>query len=402
MRKKIITWIVFSIFAAFVVMAMTSCKGKEKKQSTKKQTVIVAKLKTPVTRLFFTGSLLPIDTIEVTSPVEGRVSKLKFSYGQEVKKNQLLVVLSSKTLAENFRKAVSDFLQKKDAYDNAIQSFEGNKALYKAGIISKENFLSERSQYENTVLSYFQSQYDLEKLLEKAKVEYKPIEQLQLADIKQISKLLRRKFNDIEVYSPASGVALFPTSESGGDSNDSQNGKTGKLEVGTKVKSGQTLLSIGDLSGLSTQFNVSEINVNRIKKDMPAVITGDAFPGITLKGFVSQVSSQANPQQGGGGDGQTSLSMFNVNVKIPKLTPEQKKIIHVGMTAKIAISIKEKPVVMLPITAIKTKKGINTVTLIDKSGQKKTVNVTLGSTTPEGQVAIISGVKSGDKVVVND
>lgn len=404
MEKKLIKLFLLIFVITFSSLLM-SCQNKQKQQAQKKETIIVAKLKTPVTRLFFHGTLMPIDNIPVVSPVDGRLAEIKFIYGEEVIKGELLARINSSQLADDYRKAVSDYLQKKDAYATSEQSYQGSLALYKAGIISKEEFLSEQSQYENTVLSFFQSRYELEKVLAKAKINISEIEKLTLKDVDQIDKVLRRSFSRINVYSPGTGVALFPVDDSSsgdgsGNGGSSSGQKSGRLVIGTELKAGQLMLNIGDLRGLSAKITVSEININRIKVNMKASVTGDAFPGITLKGYVAQVSSQANPQASGG-DGQSNLSMFNVLIKVPHITKEQRKIIHVGMTAKIEIDIKEKSRVMLPIKAITSKNGENFVTVL-KNGIKKQVAVTVGSTTPEGEISVHSGIKPGDKVVIID
>lgn len=405
MEKKFIKLFSF-LFLVILFCFLLSCQKEKAQQEKKKETIVVAKMHTPVKRLFFHGTLMPIDNIPVVSPVDGRLAEIKFVYGEEVIKGQLLARINSEQLADDYRKAVSDYLQKKDAYDTGLQSFQGSLALYKAGIISKEEFLSEQSQYENTVLSFFQSRYALEKVLVKAKVNIAEIEKLTLKDVTQVDKVLRRSFARIDVFSPGTGVALFPVddSSSGGDGGGDGNGsgtssgqKTGRLVIGTELKAGQLMLNIGDLRGLSARIKVSEININRIKVKMKALVTGDAFPNITLKGYVAQVSSQANPQSTGGGE--SNLSMFNVLVKIPHITDEQRKIIHVGMTARIEIDIKEKPRIMLPLKAVTSKNGENYVTLLE-NGTKKQVSVTVGDTTPDGKISILKGIKDGDKVVI--
>jgi len=69
------------------------------------------------------------------------------------------------------------------------------------------------------------------------------------------------------------------------------------------------------------------------------------------------------------------------------------------MTSKIEIDIKKQPVIMVPIAAVFRKNGGAGVTIIDKSGKRRVVSVVTGFTTPT-QVAIVSGVKDGDRVVV--
>ena len=169
---------------------------------------------------------------------------------------------------------------------------------------------------------------------------------------------------------------------------------SGKLETGYPVKAEQLLLSIGDLSGLSATFDVSEVDIDRIHKNMDVIVSGDAFPGQKLKGFIYAVSVQANLNSG-----ESGLSMFTVKIKMPTIDQKIMDKIRVGMTAKFEVDIKSSPRIMLPVNAVSEKNGQSEVTTVDSKGKQKSVSVVTGETTPT-QVVIISGIKSGDKVVV--
>jgi len=129
--KKIITLIVFSGMAAMLCCGLTACKAKDKAIQ-KREKIITAKLKARSMPLYFNGTLKPVKVIPVTSPVDGRVSTLNFQYGEDVDKNQNLVTINSTELAKEFRTTTTTYLQKKDAFDNAKESFQGTEGLYKA------------------------------------------------------------------------------------------------------------------------------------------------------------------------------------------------------------------------------------------------------------------------------
>ena len=383
------------VVLALLILLVAGCQQESAdKKDQASETIVTAKKESRKTQLFFNGTLEPLQIISVTSPIEGRVAKINFNYGEPVSKDQTVVMLSSDQLAEEYRKVITNYLQRKDAYDNGTEAFRGSKALSEAGITSRESFLTDKSQYENEVLSFLQARFELQQVFNKTQIDPATIRNLRLGDTEAITKVLNRSFDNIEVKSQATGVALFPIAKEG--SSDDSAGK--KLEVGSEVKQGQLLLSVGDLSGLSASVKVSEINVNRIRPGMDAIVTGDAFPGIELKGKVTQVASQADPDQAG----ETSLSQFNVMITIPKITDAQRKIIRVGMTAKIALDIVEPPAIMIPIKALKSKDDKTVVMVIDKNGQRKEVEVETGSTSPEGDIAIVSGIQEGDKVVVDN
>lgn len=372
---------------------VTACHHKEKSKNTAKKQIIVAKFDTPVQRLYYSGTLLPIETVGVEAPVAGNITDVGFTYGDRVTKGQMLLVLHSRQLADNYRKTVNDFLHKKQTYQTQKELFAGTQALYKAGIVSRNEYQNAKDQFENTALDYLQSQFELQKVLHTANVDPKQIEALSIAQTDVVNKILERRFRRIEITAPSDGIALFPSKDSGGSSNNG-NDSSQKIINGIDVKEGQLLLQIGNLSGLSAKFDVSEIDIDRIHTGIPVIVTGNAFPGVVLKGVIVAVSSQANQNSG-----QSGLSTFSVKTKIPHLDAAIAKKIRVGMTAKFEIDIQGEPKLMLPVNAVTEKNGENVVTIMDADGKEKAVTVVTGSTTPT-QVAIISGIKAGDKVVV--
>lgn len=367
-------------------MCLSACDKEKKKPQ--HDHVVVAKLQTPVQRLYYSSTLSPISTTPVVAPVAGNVEKMFFSYGEKVPQGKKLLVINSHPLSQEYRKTVSDFLQKKQAYVTGKLSFAGTQALFNAGVIPRSQYSSEQTQFNNAALDFLQARYQLRKVLRTANMDPSHIEQLSISDTTKVNALLQRHFSHIVVNAPIEGVALYPTSKTGSSAK--------ALSVGSTLKNNQVLLLIGDLSGLSAKFQVSEIDIDRIVKNMVVKVTSNAFPMIKLQGYVTSVSSQAAQNSNDSG-----LSMFNVSVKIPHLSDAAAKKIRVGMTAKFEIDIKSQKQIMLPVAAVFQKNGLSMVTVIDKDGIKKAVPVVTGNTTPSS-VAIRSGIKPGDRVVIHD
>lgn len=387
-RLKMTAWIFALLLMSLLVFSCgkKSANGKEKTFLVKEEPIS--------TSLYFPGTLAPISTVAVTSPVDGHVSHLRFSYGLPVKKGQELVAIASNRAAEAYQKAISEYLQRKSDYMTNSISFDGDTALYKAGIISRETYFAAKSSHETTVLNFYQAKFALEKILEQMKIDSAGILALNLSEMTKVQKLLNQKFTHIVVASPTDGVALFPVPGNGGSDNKE---KTGKLTPGSDLKAGQLMLFVGDLSGLQATINVSEVDVNQIKSGMKATLTGDAFPGVTLVGSVVSVSSQANPDSGSQGN----LAQFTALIKIPKITPQEAAIIRVGMTSKIKIKFEQGKKIVVPLSAIVTKEGQSFVMVVSPSGEHKKVPVTVGSTTANG-IIILNGVSPGARVVLND
>ncbi len=91
--------------------------------------------------------------------------------------------------------------------------------------------------------------------------------------------------------------------------------------------------------------------------------------------------------------------MFEVRISIPDVTPEQRRIIRVGMSGAAELDIPEPPQIFLPIKAVIQKNGKTVVTVEDKDGVRREVVVITGKTTLT-EVAIVKGISPGDRVVV--
>ena len=139
---------------------------------------------------------------------------------------------------------------------------------------------------------------------------------------------------------------------------------------------------------------MNELTINQINAGQPVIITGIAFPDITLQGKVSRVDKQGLSASGG-------LPTFNVQVSAV-LTPAQQKVIHVGMSANIQMNLTDPPAISIPITAINETNSQTLVTIYDaQTGKLKQVPVQTGKTS-ETSVMITSGLKAGDRLVVPD
>ena len=395
MRKGIIKSVVVCVL---IPLCLVSCQSKETDKKAKAAPVktIVATKKALTIDLKFNGTLMPIRAYSVVSPVEGRVNKINFKYGDYVKKGQLLFVLSSPTLKDNFSKAVTEFLTQKSAYLNEKSTYAGDKMLYKAGVISEADYLSSKSSADSALIAYHSAKVDLEKITNVVNVDSNKIEGLSIEGATKLGSTYDKAFSNINVYADHSGVALFPVPGESGDSDDSS--KSEKLIIGSGMKEDQLLLSVGDLSGLDVQFDVNEMDINQIKVDMPVVVTGDAFPTLSLKGKVDMVSTQAKPTS----SDDAAQGLFQVSVDVPKLDADVLNIVRIGMSCHVKIQVKLPESIVLPMSAITVSNGASSVKIMGTDGKVKSISVVTGKATADGEIAIIKGVKAGDKVVVND
>lgn len=372
--------------------------------------------------LYYTGIISPIRNVPVTSPTQGVVNKIDFIYGQLVKKDQVLVHVESQKILNNYRdsrvaylKALDDYNQKIDWHESsdvlnaqdslvkskrsltqALNSYQENQKLYKLGIVSHSALTQSKNSYEDGKTSYEQAQRSLKAVLKKGLGDNLLMSKLALANAKAKYESLKSQVDSHSIKAPAAGIVLKPDTGDSSDGSDGSKKSSGKLTVGSTVQFQEVLVNIGDMSGLQLNFKIPEININEIKTGDPATITGAGFPGITLKGTVTNIGAQAN--SGGGG----TLPTFPAMVIVKKLTAKQKKWIRSGMDAQIAISVyKAGNQITVPVSAVhQNKDGSAYVNLFNNGKSTKQV-VTTGKV--DGlNVQVLSGVKAGQTVELAD
>lgn len=337
----------------------------------------------------YSGKISPIRVVAVTTPEEGTVAKMNFVYGQKVEKNQLLMTIHSPKLETDFHDAVTNYLKAKDHYLNSQASIEGAQALFDEKIIAKKEFINEKSQHENNELAFVDAKFKLEKILEYVPGFDRSIEQLSIGDVGRIRSIFAKTLDDIVIKATASGIVLFPVHVAGEEGTTNS-----ELDVGAAVKKGQALMSIGDLTGISVDFEIGETDVNRIKPGLKAMVMSTSHPNLSLRGVIKDVAVQAKSARNGG-----ESANFPAKVVVENIKPEIAKELRVGMSAKIMVQIEGKPEIMIPINAVHVNKGKRFVTLVDAKQQHSEREVQTGRTT-QGEVVIAQGLKAGEKIFV--
>ncbi|MBX9585899.1 MAG: efflux RND transporter periplasmic adaptor subunit [Gammaproteobacteria bacterium] len=377
------------LFISFILLTLAGCNKKNNSATEGRERIITVQQKPDLVMLPYTGKISPAQVVTVTNPEEGVVSKMNFKYGQEVKKDQFLLSLNSVKLEADFHEAVSNFLKAKDRYLISQTNFSGSSDLYKEKIISRQEFTNEKSQHENDELAYIDAKFKLEKILDYVPGFDKSIEKINLKDIKHIERIFATSMEDLVIKAPAAGIILFPVQVKSDEG-------TGELVVGSEIKKGQALVSIGDLNGITVDFQVNEADINRVKPEQTVIVSTSGAHSVTLTGQVKSIAVQAKNIRGG-----NEAASFPATAHVEKITPEQREYIRVGMSAKVMVKIPGKTEIMIPISAIKSEKGKRWVTVVDASGKRDKREVNTGHTTLT-DVIVTQGLKSGEKIVVHE
>ena len=368
------------VIVCFGLMACSSAK-EEKKE------ILTIEAKSFKNTLFYSGTILPVKSLVVPSPVDGVVVDMPFQYGESVKAGDLLFLLSSEKFLSDYKTALMAYIKAKNEFDNNKVQLTESEFLHKHELISDDEYKMKKSNFYSAQLGLLQAKDVLEVLIRQLNIKDVNLYNLSISDIEKITKAIHLQIgsdSNIRVLSSVDGIIL--AAHKSEDENK-------KITKGDLVKQGDVLAMIGDMNGLSIQIKVNELTINQLKVGQKVKVTGIAFADDVLEGEINRVDRQGESSGGG-------IPNFTVEVVVPKLTMSQRNTIHVGMTAKVEIDINEKPNIMIPMTAIFEENGLSFVQVMDNHGKLKKTEIKTGKTTPNSAV-VLSGLQLGDKIVIS-
>lgn len=346
------------------------------------------------------GTIEPLSEINVISPFQGKIKERYFEYGSFVEKGAPLLVMDTSEMEIKLREARSSYIKAKGEYEarkawnsgtevlrarrafaSAENKLKESKLLYEKGIVPRNEYETARDQQVN-------QREELETVLKKGSKENVRIVQFEYENAKSRLDQLELQMAQAVVRAPVGGIVIQPTGK--GEE------KSKVVERGVSVSQGDLLLSIGDLDGLTVKTTVDEVDIGKIKMGQKVTVTGDAFLSIPLQGTVTHMSSQAKRSSTGAG-----VPMFDLQVTIHSLTPEQRKVVKVGMSANLQVCVYDNPkALLIPFGAVRTKGSAHVVVVRDqKTGEPREREVKTGITTIDA-VEITEGLNAGDEVMV--
>ncbi len=366
-----------------VLGLLFGCHSKAKEPAFKTQVIMPTTLNKT---LHFTGTIQPIHESSITSPAEGTIEAVHYHYGQWVSKNSVVFTLNSPELQKLYHDTVTEYLKAKDSYTMAKTKFSGTEELWQSGLLSKNNYLSEKSSLNTERVTLMQSTRKVTELLEKmgeSSTADDELAGLSLSEFDKVHLALMNKHNLVHLKAPRRGILLYPP-KSEGD-------KQAQLSVGSTVKSGQVLALIGDMSGIRIDIDIPEIDMNVVQPGMPATIRGIAFGKHVFLGKLVAINAQASNKNNG------LLPSFTAIVEIKHLDETAQKIIKVGMSTAIDLNIKTQNKLLVPIQSLKQDKNKTILMVLDAKGKPQARIVTTGAV--EGDSVVIeSGLKAGETI----
>jgi HlyD family secretion protein len=336
-KKLFITIGIVITIAVIVILNLAS------KKDGKKVDVVLAKqgeIKSTVTA---SGELRAKAQVDISAETIGRIRKIYYNEGEDVKKGALLIELDDVNASASRKLAAAKLQQ-------AEQDMIRGKQLFEKELISKESF-------EKIELAY-----------KSAKAQYQ-----QAND----------SYRKTKIYAPISGKVMKINVEEGETA-----------VMGTINYQGTVLMTIADLSRMIAVVTIDETDVPNVKVGQVVEVIADALPDTTYPGEVTKVGLMPITNQ----LTTEKVTDFEVEIELTGFSP----MLRPGMNVKTEIITSEKfGVVVIPIQAsgkrkIEDKMTESVFVVRNNKAQLTAVETGVSSDT---EIEIISGIEEGDTVI---
>ena len=281
-----------------------------------------------------TGTLVPLNKVDVSSKITGLITKVLVKENDFVQQGQILIELDDKQLQ-------SDMEQTRAKLKNALLNHQRNQELLRQGAISTQ-------QADQTETDYLVAQATYDNSLS--------------------------KIEDTVIRAPINGVVIGKPIPAG-------------QTVAPGISTPMVLLTVAELSVMQIETLVDESDIGRIAVGQNVTFTVDSFPNLSFAGVVTNVSMKSVVQQ--------NVVYYTVLVDVAdtqgKLFP--------SMTARVSIHVGEsKNVLLLPLSALREKKGQKYATVQRANGTTEDVPVEIGLM-GDDKVEVRGALVEGDNVV---
>ena len=312
MKKRII--VISTIIILILIGAVLLFANKHKDAGYE---TVPAKIDTIVEAVEASGTVNPVNTVDIGSQVSGMIKDIYVDYNSKVTKGQLLAQIDPSLFQAQVDKARGD-----------LEAAKANKAKIQAMLVyDKKNYERYRKLYAKNYVA--KSDLDL------AEATYKSdLAQIASAQgsINQAMATLNNNLTNLKytrIVSPVDGIVVSRA-----------------VDVGQTVAASfqtPTLFQVAqDLTKMQIEVNVSEADIGKIKKDQSVEYTLDGYADSVFYGKVSEVRIAP-----------TTVSNVVTYTVIVDVDNKEQKMIP-GMTANVSIiTNKSENVICVPTDALK-------------------------------------------------
>ena len=294
-----------------------------------------------------TGTLRPVDSVEVSSKITARISSVLVKENDHVTAGQTVATLDGKDYEAKYEQAQYKVINAKAKYDRVSY-------LYSIGADTQD-------EYEDAVYNYDTALSALE--------------------------VTKSDLAETVITAPMDGVVVGEP-----------------LTPGTMAVQGNSnptvIMRIADLSRKQIRAKIDETDIGSVRVGQKATFTVDAFPKLTFTATVSKISQTDvtnSWETTTSSSSSSSVSVVYYYVTLDVDDPDG--VLLPGMTAQVEVTTSERTgTLALPIAALKTNAKGAYVLLMQPDGTTTEQPVKTGVYSDE-YAEILEGLSEGDSVV---
>jgi HlyD family secretion protein len=298
-RKFIILGAVLVLLTAGIVFFFNRGAGRE----TSSPRYFVVKTGRIVNTVTATGTVEPIDQVEVGTQVSGVIEEIYTDYNRQVRRGQLIARIDESALRARLLQVRSSLASAENERDYQQKNFNRTQKLYKKQMVSE-------SEYDEVLYKLRNARTSVESLKSEAAQ----------AEV---------NLSYARIYSPIDGVVLSKSVEVG-------------QTVAASFNTPTLFLIARDLKRMQVEADVDEADIGQVAVGQEVTFTVDAFPGTEFIGKVTQIRLEPVVE--------SNVVTYTVIVDAPN--PDLK--LKPGLTASVTIvARKVDNVTLVPVTALR-------------------------------------------------
>ena len=299
-KNKKTKWLIaLGVIVAIIIGTIIVRSTKSAKKELVIRTHVVAEY-TVENTVTATGTIEPVETVEVGTQVSGKVEKIYVDFNDVVKKGELLAELDKLTLNQNVSRAKASLTSAESQLNYAKLTYDRTKQLYESNAATLASYQEAQNSYTQAQMSKRNAQAAYDQAL---------------VDLSYA-----------EIYSPIDGVVLDRA-----------------VEVGQTVAasfSTPTLFTLAnDLTKMQVEAAIDEADIGQVKIGQRVNFTVDAYTYETFEGSVNQIRMKST----------TTSNVVKYTVIISAPNPDLK--LFPGMTANVTIITQEETGLAVPAEA---------------------------------------------------
>lgn len=333
---------------------------------------VSAKKKTIIEAVEASGTVNPVNTVDIGSQVSGMIKEIYVDYNSKVTKGQLLAQIDPSLFQAQVDKARGD-----------LEAAKSNKAKVEAMLVyDKKNY----ERYKKLYTKNYVAKSDLDLAEATYKSDLAQIAAAQ-ATINQAQATLNNNLTNLRytrIVSPVDGIVVSRA-----------------VDVGQTVAASfqtPTLFQVAqDLTNMQIEVNVSEADIGKIKKGQEVEYTLDGYADSVFHGLVKEVRIAP-----------TTVSNVVTYTVIVDVDNKDQKMIP-GMTANVSIiTNKSENAICVPTDALRFspteitggKKYKDQGLWVIKDNKPQRITIKTGAKDSDKTEIISEQLKEGDKVIL--